>query len=395
MTEKVDIIIVGGGVIGVNLAYCLAQREAGQILLLERDTLGSGSTGRSVASIDWLTLHPPAVELFAHSAAFFAHCDELLGAPCGYERTGSIALAGPQQEVALRTAVPLLQKAGMDVRLLTLAEVSQLEPALNLDGVSAASYAPQAGYMDPAMTTQALAAAARRLGVDIRQGSDVTGVQLQNGRVAGVRTTAGPIGAALAVVAAGAWSIDLLPAADGHLPLQPVQHPVVCIRRPPHFGPTHPSLLDLTSGLYARPESGGLTLAGSIDPQVGYDPITLDEGHGYVHDEYLMWCMERLIQRYPELEASELRAGWSGIMSITPDWQPIIGAWPGYEGLFTATGFSGRGFQVCPGTADFLAGLIMGDPLAAKRLAPFSPLRFTGDKLSTCDRREAISSLLG
>lgn len=393
MQETADVVIIGGGVIGVSIAYHLAQRQAGHIVLLERDSLGSGSTGRSVATLDFFTMHPSDVELFARSAAFFSRCDELLSAPCGFERTGSIVLAGPEQESALAAAILRMQEAGVDVQPVSVDNLSELEPGLALDGVRAASFAVEAGYMDPALTTQAFAGAARKLGVDIRQGQRVTGLLHENGRIAGAETAVGAIHAPIVVVAAGAWSTQLLPPGESKFPLQPVQHPVVCIHRPTNFGPAHHGLLDLTTGIYARPETGGLTLVGSIDPHVGYDPIDADEGHGYVHDDYVMWSMERLIQRYPELEASELRDGWSGIMAITPDWQPAIGAWPDCSGLYAAVGFSGRGFQISPATGEFLAELIVGGHTEFAQLAPFSPGRFAIDPPSGTGLE--VDSLLG
>lgn len=393
MQETAEIVIVGGGVIGVSIAYHLAQRQAGRIILLERDSLASGSTGRSVATLDLLTLHPSAVDLFACSAAFFSRCDELLGAPCGFEQTGSIVLAGTEQEDALAAAVSRMRSAGIDVLPVELDELSTLEPGLALDGVNAASFAAEAGYLDPALTTQAFAGAARKLGVDIRQGQTVTGLLSENGRIRGAATAEGPIKAPVVVVAAGAWSTQLLPTEELHFPLQPVQHPVVCIHRPPGFVPAHHGLLDLTTGIYARPETGGLTLVGSIDPDVGYDRVSTDVGHGYVHDDYIMWCMERLIQRYPALEASELRDGWSGIMAIMPDWQPVIGAWPDYSGLYTAVGFSGRGFQISPAVGKFLAELIVGEHGESRQLAPFSASRFANDRSRGSDHD--VNSLLG
>ena len=395
MQETTDIIIVGGGVIGVSIAYHLAQRQVGRILLLERESLGSGSTGLSVASIDGLTLQPHAVELFAQSAHFFTQCDEVLGAPCGFVQTGSIVLAGPEQEEGLATAVSRMQAAGLDVQFLSPDELAALEPRMALDGVAAGSFTPQAGYADPVLTTQAFAEAARRLDVDIRQGQMVLGLRREGERIVGVETAVGSINAPLTIIAAGPWSGALLQTAGIELPLQPVRHPVVCLRRPPAFGPAHHSLLDLTTGIYGRAESGGLTLLGSINPEVGYDPINANDGAGYVHDDYIFWAMERMTQRFPVLESSELLTGWSGIMTISPDWQPVIGSWPDIPGLYCAAGFSGQGFQISPAVGDLLAGLIVGSDTALELLAPFSPTRFEAGQLLRTNQEGQKYGLLG
>ncbi len=395
MSDTADVIIVGGGVIGVSIAYHLARRQVGHIVLLERDSLGCGSTGRSVASIDGLTLQPRAAALFARSASFFAHCDDLLGAPCGFVQTGSIVLAGPKQEERLGAAVSRMQAAGLDVQSLNPDELAALEPRMVLNGVASTSFTPGAGYADPVLTTQALAGAARRLGVEIQQGRMVTGLRCERDRVSGVETAVGPISAPITIVASGPWSGELLQTAGIKLPLQPVRHPVVCLRRLPAFGPAHHSLLDLTTGIYGRAETGGLTLLGSINPDVGYDPIKVNDGAGYVHDDYIFWTMARLVQRFPMLKSSELLKGWAGIMTITPDWQPVIGRWPNMPGLYCAAGFSGQGFQISPAVGDLLSGSITGSTLASEFLASFAPTRFDAKQLLRINQEGEMYGLLG
>ena len=378
MGETADIVIVGGGVVGVSIAYHLAQQQPGRILLLERDALGSGSTGHSVASIDGLTLRPHAVALFAHSLRFFEQSEAQLDAPCGFEPTGSLLLAGEQEREVLATAVANMQAAQVESKLLDLNELATLEPRMNLEDVGAATFTPGAGYADPALTTQAFAAAARRLGVEIQQGRQVNGLLVADGKVVGVETAVGPIHAPLVIIAAGPWCNALLQTADITVPLQPVRHPVVCLCRPPDFGLSHYSLLDLTTGIYARPETGKLTLLGSIEPAIGHDPANADEPPGYVHDDYMMWVTTRLVQRFPALETSQLRPGWVGFMTITPDWQPIIGSLPEIDGLYCAAGFSGQGFQISPAVGHYLAQMILKNDEASHVLAPFAPDRFAG-----------------
>jgi len=385
MRETADAVIIGGGVIGASIAYHLAKRNFGRIVLLERASLAQGSTGRSVATIDLLTLQIEAAELFARSGAFFQQFTELLGADCGYVQTGSVILAGPQQEDELLAAIGHMQAAGVEVNPPTPEALALLEPMADLTGVSAASYTAQGGYADPVLTTQAFAGAARRLGAIIHQGRAVTGFRRQGNQISGVETEAGFIECPMVIIAAGAWSIELLSWLEIKIELLPVLHPVVCLRRPADFGPAHHSLLDLTTGIYARPEQGGLTLLGSINPRVGHDPTDPDLWEGHVSDDYILWTMERLIGRYPALVNSTLCKGWCGVMTISPDWQPVIGQWPDRPGLFCATGFSGRGFQISPATGDLLAGLICGEKQATTLLAPFTPTRFDNGRLLQTD----------
>jgi sarcosine oxidase subunit beta len=375
-TETAEAVIIGGGVIGVTIAYHLARRNFGRIVLLEREVLGSGSTGRSVASIDLFSHQPAAIALQAHAYEVFANFEALFGEECGLVTTGLAVLAGAEHAAGLQQTVQSAQAVGIEAHLLSPAEFAALEPAAEVDNLSAIYYAPGGGYVDPMLTTNAVAAAARRLGVVIQQGRAVTGLKQVRPGMVEVETSTGPLAAPVVVSAAGPWSGRVLNAFGlSDLGLYACQHPVISLHLPSEVGAPRLSILDLPFQTYARPETGGLTLAGSMDRMVGYDPIEPDD-HGRVTDDYTFWTAERLVQRYPALEMAELRQGWSGLMTISPDWQPILGAVPDVPGLYLATGFSGQGFKISPAVGDLMAGLIAGETEAAQLLAPFRPTRF-------------------
>lgn len=376
-TETADAVIIGGGVIGVTIAYYLARRNFGRIVLLEREVLGSGSTGRSVASIDLFSHQPAAMALQARAYEVFANFEALFGEECSLVTTGLAVLAGAEHAAGLQQAVQSARAAGIEAYLLSPAEFAALEPAATVDNLAAVYYAPGGGYVDPMLTTNAVAAVARRLGVVIQQGRAVTGLKPARAATIEVETSAGPIAAPVVVSAAGPWSGRVLTAFGlSDLGLYACQHPVISLHLPAEIGSPRLSILDLPFQTYARPETGHLTLAGSMDRMVGYDPTEPDD-HGRVTDDYTFWTAERLVQRYPSLEMAELRQGWSGLMTISPDWQPVLGAIPDVPGLYIATGFSGQGFKISPAVGDLMAGLIVGETEAAQLLAPFRPTRFS------------------
>ncbi|MBI1877215.1 MAG: FAD-binding oxidoreductase [Chloroflexi bacterium] len=377
LSETADAIICGGGVIGVSMAYYLARRKLGRIVVLERETLGSGSTGRSVASLDLFSHQPAAIALQVRAYEVFAHFAEVFGEECGLVTSGFAVLAGPEHTAALQKAAMVTAAAGVELRLLSPPEFAELEPAAAVSDLTSVCYVPAGGYADPMLTTHGFATAARRAGVIIQQGRAVTSLRREGDCVTGVETSAGPIAAPIVVSAAGPWSGRLLKAFGlDDLGLFACRHPVIAMQHMADFGRSHLSILDLPHQIYARPETGYLTLAGSMDPRVGYDPVEPEEDHGGVTEDYTLWVAERLVQRYPALEAGALRQGWSGLMTISPDWQPVLGALPGVSGLYCATGFSGQGFKISPAVGDLMAGLIAGEAEAAELLTPFRPARF-------------------
>lgn len=372
-----DAVIIGGGIIGVSLAYYLAQRKFGRIIVLERQVLGSGSTGRSVASVDLFSLQPAAIKLQVHAYEIFAHFEELIGDACGFVTTGFAALAGPKHTADLQKAVAVTSAAGIDARLLTPIDFAALEPAASIEDLASICYVSAAGYGDPALTLNAYAAAARRGGVEIQQGQRATGLVQQSGRVAGVETTAGIIVAPVVVCATGPWSGHLLKTFGvDNLGLYAVRHPVIAMQGSEDYDSPRLSILDLPNDTYARPETGGLTLAGSITPAMGYNPVDPGDKDERVTAEYTFWAAERLVRRYPSLEGGQLHPGWSGLMTISPDWQPVLGTIPEVSGLYCATGFSGQGFKISPAVGDLMAGLLAGEFEAAELLNPFRPTRF-------------------
>lgn len=372
-----DAVIIGGGIIGISTAYYLAQRHFGRIIVLERETLGSGSTGRSVASIDLFSMQPAAIKLQAHAYHIFSNFDEFIGDACGYETTGFAVLGGPEHVADLQQAATVTNAAGIAAHLLTPAEFVALEPAAHIEDLALICHVPAAGYSDPALTLNAYAAAARRAGVIIRQEQPVIGLVQQNGGVTGVETPSGRIAAPVVVCAAGPWSGQLLKTFGlDNLGLYAVRHPVIAMQGAAEAEVPRLSILDLPLNTYARPETGGLTLAGSITPAVGYDPVEPADKDERVTSEYTFWAAERLVQRYPSLESGEIRPGWSGLMSISPDWQPVLGAIPDVSGLYCAAGFSGQGFKISPAVGDLMAGLLAGEANAAELLHPFRPTRF-------------------
>jgi sarcosine oxidase, subunit beta len=376
--QTADIVVIGGGVMGASIALHLARLGVGRIVVLERESLCAGSTGRSVACVDLLSQQPCVAALQVRSLHTFQHCAELYGDECGWVNTGFAMLAGPEGADALRGVARVMCGAGAQVQLLCAEDYRQLDPAAACDEAALISWAPQAGRLDPVLLTTTLMNAARALGAVLRQGEPALGLCQRGGRVTGVRLRSGEIAAGAVVVAAGPWTARWLQPEGIELPLQPQRHEVAVLACPPEASP-RVSVLDTDNLFYACPETGGLTVCGSLDLGMGYQWMEPDDECPAPAMAYGGWVWEHMVARYPGMERGELRKGWSGPITMSPDGQALLGRLP-LDGLYCACGFSGTGLKIAPAVGESLAQLITGEPAGCAALHRLRPSRFAEDE---------------
>src|SRR5438552_5251133 len=236
----------------------------------------------------------------------------------------------------------------------------------------------------------AYAEGARRHGVMIEQGVEVVAILTAGDRVTGVATAAGErIDAPVVVNAAGLWSPAVAQLAGIALPIIVGRHPVFVVERDAGFGRPHLVYLDLAGGSYARPETGGLTLTGSLTDDEAQHPMAPELLGSDVSLGDAADVLERTGRAIPRLAEARYRRGWVGAFDITPDWMPIIDESP-VRGLWIAAGMSGHGFKLSPAVGEMMAALITGaappvDP------APFAFGRFT----ATSPSGTFVASYLG
>jgi len=383
MTNTADIIIIGGGVIGCSTAFNLANQggNARRIVLFERQDVCSGGTAKSCAicrthySIESNLIH--AVE----SLKIFENFREGVGgdADAGFHRTGYIIL-GPEAHRAPMQAVFHRQNAhGIDTATLTPAEAHTIHPLLSFEGVDVIGYDTRAGYCDPHLTTHAYVNRAKELGVNVHTNTPVTNIRI-NGRVKTVTTPQGEWETETLLLIAGPWTNDLGKLIGVTFPYEISRHKVITLKINQPYDIDWPTVKDLTTPdkIYFRPETGGVVLIGTGDHG---DPIedadTLrDDQVGLDHVERIGKLMAR---RMPAFVDARYTAGWTGPYDITPDWNPIIGAVPGCEGVYVATGFSGHGFKMAPTVGESLAQTVLGLPVRVS-IDDYSPTRFAEGK---------------
>lgn len=378
MMETADAVVIGGGVMGASIALHLARLGLGRVVVLERESLCAGSTGRSVACVDLLSQQPCVAALQVRSLRAFQHSAELYGDQCGWVNTGFALLAAPDGADGVLNVARVMCAAGGRaeplVSLLSADDYRALDPACDCAEADVIAWAPEAGRLDPVLLTNTLMNAARALGVELRQGEPARGLCQHGGRVTGVRLAAGELAAGVVVVAAGPWTAHFLRPAGMELPLRPERHEVAVLACPPEASP-RVSVLDTANAFYACPETGGLTVAGSLDLEVGYQSIEPDDDCPAPSMAYGGWVWEHLAARYPGMGRGELRKGWSGPITMSPDGQALLGSLP-IAGLYCACGFSGTGLKIAPAVGESLAQLIAGDPAGCQALHQLRPSRF-------------------
>jgi len=357
--QTADILVIGGGVIGCSTAYNLAKGGAKNVVLLERGDICSGGTAKSCAivrthySIESNLVH--AVE----SLKIFANFDEMVGGDVGFHRTGYIILGPESHREPMEAVFRKQNEHGIDTAVLTPAEAREVHPLLRYDDVEVIGYDSFTGFADPYLTTTAYAQRARELGVDVWTDTAVTGITL-NGRSKTIHTTQGDFAAPTVIMAVGPWTNQLGAMIGVEFPFEVSRHKVITLKIDQPYRLDWPIVKDLTipEKIYFRPETGGVVLLGTGDHGDPIeDPDTLQD---FVDDHHIERMAAIIGHRMPPFAAAQVTAGWTGPYDITPDWNPIVGAVPGYEDLYVAVGFSGHGFKLAPTIGAGLAQTVLG-----------------------------------
>lgn len=347
-----EVVIIGGGVMGASTAFHLA--EAGvDVVLLERDTLASGSTSRAAGGVRAQFSDPVNISLGLRSLEAFERFGTRPGAEIDLRQDGYLFLLDDPLDVdAFSSSVSLQNSLGVPSRMISVDEACALSPLVSPEGLLAAAYSPRDGHCTPEAVVQGYAAAARRLGASIRQHCAVTGISVVDGQIVGVSTDQGFVSASVVVCAAGAWSASIGEMAGVSLPVRPLRRQIR-VTAPFDVPPSLPMTIDFGSTFYFHPEGAGL-LIGMSDP---------DQEYGFdlqVSDEWLPRLGLAVTRRAPSLADVGIARGWAGLYEVSPDHNAIVGESPAVSRFLYATGFSGHGFLQGPAIGEVLRDLVLG-----------------------------------
>ena len=375
-----DVVVIGGGVHGASLAYHLARKKAGRVVLVEKKFIASGPTGRSTALVRGFYAMDFFTRTGSAAAEVFRRWRDVIGGDGGpgFQQVGMLVLAGPDHAPHLRHNALRAREIGAKVALISAAEVKALVPSVNVDDVALASYEAESGYADPSSTANALVNRARELGAIIIPYERVDSIRTAGQRVVGVRTETQDIDAPVVINCGGLWADRLLRPLGIEISITPTRHQMCFFRRPAGFG-THPAIADTVSMTYMRPEHGDLTIHGLLAYDEVVDPDAYNEG---ADPEQILRNAELIAHRFPVMEHGLAMGGYSGVYDVTPDHQPVLGAIPEYEGLYADFGWSGHGFKHSPVIGDILSDVVLHGRSADFDLTPFRWSRFReGDLL--------------
>ncbi len=371
-----DVVIIGGGVTGASVAYHLAVRGVRNIVVLERDSLGAGSTSRNHGGVRQQFSTEVNVRLSQRSVQHFLRFKEEMGVDPAFQQVGYLFLITEERDVEpFERSLALWERLGVPARRIGAADARELLPELVVDDVRFATYSAEDGVVDPWSILTGYVSRARALGVTFREGVRVTGIAVKGGRVTAVRAGDEVIPCALAVNAAGPWAREVGRFAGADIPVSPMRRQVFATHVVPQLARPFPFTFEFASGLSIRGETTSVLLSMSDrSERSGFDDA--------VNWSFLPSVIERAVARMPILEAASIRRGWAGLYEDTPDRHVIIGPIEGVEGFICAAGSSGHGLMHSPAIGETVAELI-ADGRTTLDVSPLHPARFRTGALLT------------
>lgn len=373
LPKTADIVILGAGVMGASIAFHLARRKVGNIVILDKDHVGRGGSGRSSALIRMHYSFPPEVRMALISLDMFQNWREILGQPGDFRRTGFVRIVHPNETERLKRNVEVQRKLGAKVDLIDAKQLHELEPDWNVDDVELAAYEPDSGYGDGAAVAGDFLTAARDLGVTYFSRTHATAFKIEAGRCRGVITDRGAISAPIVISATGPWTRPLFQQAGCDLPIECEFHQVAILRNAPDMRGGGCACIDSVTATYFRSDAHDKFLIGDF---YGKRPVDPDNFPQRASDESVEEIIERACRRIPKLAGAEVMRGVTGVYDMTPDSRPLLGEIPGVAGLYVCAGFSGMGFKISPAIGLVMSELILDGEGKSVDIRAFRPNRF-------------------
>jgi 4-methylaminobutanoate oxidase (formaldehyde-forming) len=383
LPRRTRVVVVGGGIAGTSAAYHLAGEGWTEVLLLEQNALGAGTTWHAAGAVGRLRVTGSLARMNDRSARLYAGIEETTGVAVGYKRVGGLALAQrPERMAQLRRSASMAAHFGVDVQIIGRDEVAELWPLAQIDDVIGAAWLPDDGRAEPAELPRALGEGARRRGVTVCEGVRVLAVLHDGRRVTGVRTEQGDVTAEVVVLACGMWTRQLAQGCGVSVPLYPVEH---------HYLLSNPAGRDLDDAPVTRDLDGSIYFRGEHDTiligafQAESKPWLVDEvpadfAFSLLDPDWEHFAapLEEGYARLPILREIGFARFVNGPESFTPDGNLLMGETPELERLYVLAGFNSSGLAFGGGAGEALAQWIVGGeqpfdlwPVDIRRFGPW------------------------
>ena len=357
-------VIVGGGVVGCAAAFFLAERGEHEVVLLERDQLGQGTSKGGLGGIRHQFVDELDVRLSKLAVAFWRSFEDRTGARHDFQQRGYLFIAETPEGLAqLREPMPLYERVGVNVEMVDRSEIERLVPGIRTDDLVGGRFGAEDGYGDPVEALAGFAASAQLGGVKIREGVGALEIVRDGDRVTGVRTSEGVIACERVLLATGCWTAPLAATAGVAVPIWPYARSIMESRPYPTLSRV-PMTIEWESGFHFRPKGAvqrfampNLTSDGGVEKGPGAPPSAFVPGEFaplVVPQSLEPWVRARAAWRHPLFADLRITSSWSCYYEMTPDDHPIVGAVPGVAGLYIAAGFSGHGFMHTPASAQLV-----------------------------------------
>jgi sarcosine oxidase, subunit beta len=354
LPERAGVVVVGGGVIGASIAFHLAEAGVSDIVLIERDELGAGSTSKAAGGVRAQFSDALNIQLGARSLRAFADFGARPSQEIDFRRVGYLfLLSRPEDVAAFERSIALQNQLGVPSRLIDPAEAKRLSPPIDTDGLLAAAFSPYDGLATPEAVVQGYAAGARRHGAHIQTACELLEVRHRGDTIQAVVTSKGVVETPALVCAAGAWSRRVGAMVGVDLPVTPYRRQVLLTEPVPGLPAHLPMTIDFASSFYFHREGPGLLMGMSLDDE----PPGFNLGHD---DAWIPRLAEVIARRAPSLADVGVAGGWAGLYEVTPDHNALIGEALRPARMLYATGFSGHGFLQGPAAGEVMRDLFLG-----------------------------------
>ncbi len=354
--SRYKVVVIGGGVIGTAVAFYLAKNGVSDVVVLEKDYLSSGSTGRCGGGIRQQWSERMNVRLAMRSVEHFKRFESEVGFDIEYFQGGYLLLAYTEEEVLLfERNTKMQQEENLDVELLTKNEASSRFSFIDMSGVRAAAYCSSDGHANPHLTTFAYARAAERMGVEVLTHTSAEKIITEDGRIVAVQTSKGKIETEVVVNAAGGYSHEVGAMAGVELPTESYRHQIFVTEPLEHI--MDPLVISFENNFYIRQTKAGNFIMGQGDK----DELP---GHNVTPTwKFLREMTEKMPKFFPFLRDVRVLRHWAGLYNMSPDAQPIIDRAVDIDNFYYAIGFSGHGFMLAPAVGEAVAEWIVhGEP---------------------------------